>query len=95
MKVKNHTNTAEFLDLNLTSGILPTITKPTRITHTTATLIDNIYLKTKNAYNSTSAIIISHLSDHLPCLLLIDKELPKTDKLLTINQRKFTNTAKY
>ena len=44
LKIRNHNNTAKFLDTNLSSGILPTITKPTRITHKTATLIDNIYI---------------------------------------------------
>ena len=40
-------NYMEFLDINLSNGILPVITKPTRITHDKATLIDNIYIDLK------------------------------------------------
>jgi len=44
-------NTKELLDSFISTGFLPTITKPTRITHKSATLIDNIYLK---GYNYSS-----------------------------------------
>ncbi len=47
LKINDHANTAKFLEINLSFGVLPTITKPTRITHSTATLIDNIYVKSK------------------------------------------------
>ncbi len=32
-KIHQHSNTAKFLDVNLTNELLPTISKPTRITH--------------------------------------------------------------
>ena len=42
----------------------PTIDKPTRITHNTATLIDNIF--TNNLMQYSTNILLSDLSDHLP-----------------------------
>ncbi len=44
LKIHQHSNTAKFLDINLTNDLLPSITKPTRITHRSCTLIDNIYV---------------------------------------------------
>ena len=75
LKVNEHNPTSEFLELNLTEGLLPMISKPTRITHKSSTLIDNIYVKDKVAFQSTGAILVTDISDHLPCLLLLDKDI--------------------
>ncbi len=93
IKIRNHNNTAKFLDTNLSSGILPTITKPTRITHKTATLIDNIYIKCESAHSCKSGILISDISDHLPCLLLLDQDFRKNSKPIEIISRKLNETA--
>ena len=50
-------------------GFLPTISKPTRITHVSATLIDNIYVKPKQFSPHSSFIVTDPMSDHFPCLL--------------------------
>ena len=73
LKLNQYENSANFLDMDLKLDLLPMITRPTRITHSTATLIDNIYVKTRQACNSKSFILTSDLSDHLPCLLSIQK----------------------
>ena len=44
LKVYTNHNTLDLLDTNLDLKLFPTILRPTRITNTTATLIDNIYL---------------------------------------------------
>ena len=59
--------THEFFELNIINGVNPCITKPMRITHSTATLIDNIFCSQSMYRNSTSGIIIDDISDHLPC----------------------------
>ena len=41
-KVNNNRNTSDLLDVFFTAGVLPTVKRPTRITHTSATVIDNI-----------------------------------------------------
>jgi len=48
INVHGHKNTSQLLDAFISSGYIPTITKPTRITHSTSTLIDNIYICKKN-----------------------------------------------
>ena len=47
VKYNVHTLTNDFLELNLEKQLLPTITKPTRVTRNTATLIDNIIVGRK------------------------------------------------
>ena len=48
-------------------GMLPTIGKPTRITHNSQTLIDNIYTNFLTP-TSRSNVLLEDLSDHLPIL---------------------------
>ena len=69
LKASKHTNTQKFLDYNLGMNMLPVITKPTRITDTSATLIDNILISNKLQCDYEPGIIISDLSDHLPTAL--------------------------
>ena len=66
--VSTNTNASNLLDIFFTSGILPTIKRPTRITHTSATIIDNLYVKCNGYINIDSRIILSDISDHLPII---------------------------
>ena len=54
----------EFLDIMLSSSFLPLITKPTRVTNQTATLIDNIFSNVTPL--PEPGIILSDISDHYP-----------------------------
>ena len=49
--------------------IMPMITKPTHVTKTSATLIDQIYVSNKVFQLSSSEIVIDNTSDHYPCIL--------------------------
>ena len=51
LKASAHRNTQSYLDYNLDMNMLPVITKPTRITDTSATLIDNILVSSKLQQN--------------------------------------------
>jgi len=53
-----------------THAYTPTITKPTRIQNQSATLIDNIYLRTRKHSPLQSIILQTDISDHFPVLLL-------------------------
>ena len=90
LKYAYHTNTSNFLNLNLSSGILPTITKPSRVTHQTATLIDNIYSNCNIALLARSAILVSHISDHFPCILILDKVQKRKSMPIKFMQRQMT-----
>ena len=93
LKFAQHTNTSDFLNLNYSFGLLPTISRPTRITHSTATLIDNIFVKSQTACNSKSVILVSQISDHLPCLVMLDCENKHISGPIEFQSRKL-NSAK-
>ncbi len=77
LKIHSHSNTAKFLDVNLTNDLLPSITKMTRVTHRSCTLIDNIYVSNGIAYSLDSMILTTDISDHLPCLAIIGNKRKK------------------
>ena len=76
----------EFLDLLASFSYLPVITKPTRITEHSATLIDNIFCNIQPL--PQSGIVISDLSDHFPVFTIFNFEnklnLP-SNKYIRIN----------
>ena len=69
INARTHNNTSQLLNTFITAGFLPTITKPTRITQTSATLIDHIYIKSKSLQNISSGILNMQISDHLPIFM--------------------------
>ena len=75
MKSDKHKPTKEFIELNLEHKLIPTITKPTRITKNTATLIDNIIIGRNYQLEYTSMVLLTDLSDHCPTML----EMPNID----------------
>ena len=92
MKYHCHTATKDFIDINLELNLIPTITKPTRITKSTATLLDNIIVG-RSFHNFTANIAISDISDHLP--ILMSSYQPKMYKKqpLTITSRVLDESA--
>jgi len=68
---------ADFLSDILASGLLPSVTIPTRVTEKSATLIDNIF---SSLTFQNSFVIVSDISDHLPVLsdlLLPNMQAPR------------------
>ena len=76
-----------FIHCNLDNDLFPVITHPTRITHSTATLIDNIFLESRLTGQMTSKILIDDISDHLPCVTIIGNLLPSKAFKRTITSR--------
>ena len=64
----NNENTLNLLNSLMSGSLIPIITKQSRITDQTATLIDNIFTNQPNGF--VSVILISDVSDHLPLLIL-------------------------
>ena len=59
--------TSEFVDTVYSHSLLPCITRPTRVTSRTATLIDNILCSlSENNHNSFQGIMCTDISDHYP-----------------------------
>ena len=72
LKFEKHKDTELFVSTVLDNSLLPCITKPTRITHSTATLIDNVFVNCKLHSRQKSSIIIHDISDHLPSLVVLE-----------------------
>ena len=62
-KFQTHEKTNDFIESMISKGYLPLITKPTRVTTYSATLIDHIYANA-TSQNYDSGIIISNVGDH-------------------------------
>ena len=87
LKSHLHENTQNFINYNLDNDLFPVITRPTRIAHSTATLIDNIFLESRLTGQMTSKILIDNISDHLPCVTIIGNLLPSKAFKRTITSR--------
>lgn len=64
LNLENHSGTLNFLNSMNTLSLIPLITKPTRITNTSATLIDNLFVN--GSCQLMAGIIISDITDHFP-----------------------------
>ena len=67
INMDNHVATQDFIDLLSEYGLMPTISKPTRVTRRSATLIDNIF--SNMVHNSDSiftGVLYTDLTDHFP-----------------------------
>ena len=98
LKQSVHSKTQEFLECILDHNLLPTITKPTRISKTSAALIDNILISKKLQLNYESLIIVDDLSDHLPYLVRLKNFKPTGTKNFilkrVINNKAVKNISK-
>ena len=86
LKASSHTRTQEFLEVTSDCGFLCTISKPTRITHQSATLIDNIFISKEFSMGYKRWILIDDISDHMPCLTSLP--LVEVDQKRTIEVHK-------
>ena len=96
--LKSHLNqpTNKFIELNLDRELIPCITKPTRITSKSATLIDNILISRSLQRNFTSSVVIEDISDHFACLVVLkdqNKSIkgPKYMKTRNLDDLKIAN----
>ena len=90
LKCSTQRNTQHFLEEILSHKLMPCITKPTRITHSSAMLIDNIFSSFELHHVAISGLIITDISNHLPCLSVFDLVLPTTKREQFILKRKIT-----
>ena len=86
LKSHIHQSTQSLIDIMTRNNMHLTITRPTRITHTTATLIDNIFIDEKLFQSFDSCLLIEDLSDHLPAITLL-----KQTKVLDRRPIQFTS----
>ena len=87
LKSNKHNPTNDFIEKILDLNLLPSITRPTRITKNTATLIDNILVDHKHCESLESYVITDDTSDHLPCITVLKEMLINKHSMVTINCR--------
>ena len=83
LKYTHDAYATEFADSTFEHGCIPLITKPTRVTPTSATCIDNI-ITNKVYQNSEAGIIFDDISDHFGIFYAIP------NFVISNNQRKRT-----
>ncbi len=64
MKINNDQNASNLPYVFFSVGALPVIKRPTRITHTSATLIDDIYVK-NDKYDTTDSSPVTYWTTSL------------------------------
>ena len=76
LKSTKHTITQHFVESNLDLQLIPMITCPTRITHTSVILIDNILVSQSIMNRCHSSILLDHMTSKGPrrnqCMLLAE-----------------------
>ena len=87
LKACSHQLTNDFIQLNLDLGMIPIITRPTRITNSSATLIDNIIISQNFCGNYISSFLVNDMSDHLPTVCVINSLTAMTKDSVTITSR--------
>ena len=89
LNADSHIPSSEFLELMYSNLFLPIINRPTRVTHSTATIIDHIYCNNIKDCDIYQGILYTDISDHFPvfcislcsivlwplCLIQINKSL--------------------
>lgn len=85
----NEQKTTDFLHAMNSLGLFPLITKPTRITSQSATLIDNIFTNI-NKDIVMSGIFMADISDHLPIFTVVkyDNNKKTTYKTLKLKRNR-------
>ena len=89
LKASSHNKTQEFLENCVEMNLLSCITKPTCITHSSTTLIDNIFIDIGLRDASMNWVIIDDSSDHFPCLTAIPQLCPDNLVDQYVHKRKF------
>ena len=91
LKTDLHPHTQDFLTENIEHDLFPCITKPTRVTFNSATLIDNILASENLHRGSKNYIVTDDISDHYPCITVIPNMSNLVHIKKTIYTRKLEN----
>lgn len=81
--MNQNNNVDEFVNLMFSFSLFPVITRPTRVTNTTATLMDHIWT-TQVDLNTGNFIIDTDLTDHFPAISQFRiRDIKQPSKLIT------------
>jgi len=95
LKCNTNPRSSEFLELLFTYGLLQIVTKPTRCTDNSASLIDHI-ITNQCVPNFSTTILTSKISDHFPVLhFLPSKSISEKPKSFTSRDFSLDNMRKF
>jgi len=86
LKVDSDPNVAFLLDMLMNYHMIPLITLPTRVSQTSATLIDHVF-KSIGQSNSLAGTLLNDITDHFMNFVLLDKKLDKPTAPQTLTYR--------
>ena len=93
LKLNAHRPTSDYLEGLTSMGFFPLISLPTRLTDTTATLIDNIWTN-KVVSKHGSGIVTVRLSDHLPIFTFLGGNAYDSQANNTNTRRRLVNEGR-
>ena len=94
LSYESHLQTKNMVDMFYSYGFVPLINRPTRISSTSATIIDNIFTNNHtDLINSFHGLLLTDISDHLP-IFHITKDTLENNKDLEIIKRSFSQKNK-
>ena len=94
LKAGKNVNSSHLLDMMISNNLIPHITLPTRVTHSTATLIDHVYSNVSHD-RSFSATMTTNITDHFTNFIFLDinAKASRANKVKHITYRVSSNTA--
>ena len=87
LNCESHSPTAEFVEMMYSYMFFPLINKPTRVTHSSATIIDNIFTNDIEHQDFLPGILFTDISDHFPIFVIQKNKLcqgPETSQFKRI-----------
>ena len=95
LNYESHRLTGDFVDLLSSYSFLPLITRPTRITASSATLIDNIFTNhIENLDHSTQGLLVTDILDHYPIFHINNRScIGEQTQTQTQTQTEFYSTS--
>jgi exonuclease III len=94
LNTDHHLPAAEFLETMFSSSLFPAISRPTRVSKTSATLIDNIFVNPLFASGFVSGVLVSSISDHLPVFCCTPLLTPAHTSIASLHKRNFCTANK-
>jgi hypothetical protein len=88
-----HLLTSTFVETLFSHSLFPAINKPTRITSSSATLIDNIFANPLSNHSMTAGILTQIISDHCPVFIITSFHCNPTD-VRYVTKRSFNDRNK-
>ena len=91
IKYNCHRDTENFINMMLENSSFPCITRPTRVTKSTATVIDNIFTSISMQKSLHSGIILHDISDHFPSIIVVEGILARKREQKVVYTRDITD----